>query len=143
MIKIRKYRELISLIIMIAILGGCSSLLQFPSYYDSTTYKNLTDLKPEVLVLYDSFAGNAVDSAQISALRLKFEQMLEYEKGKGPKNAETAKQIELIKSMYERHVADRLNSQTSWNETHRDNCKENIGEAFDIAISTEALKNKN
>ena len=68
--------------------------------------------------------------------------MYEYEKGKGGKNKETYEQIRIIQNMFERHVNDRLNSGT-WSKINLDNLKKNIVDAFDIAIKTERLKNKN
>jgi len=44
--------------------------------------------------------------------------------------------------MFERHVSDRLTT-GRWTTTHLNNQKQNIAEAFDIAIKTERLKNKN
>ena len=57
----------------------------FPTYYDATTYKNLTDLKTEVIMLYDSFSKEKIDSIKIDKITLKFAQIYEYEKGKGEK----------------------------------------------------------
>ena len=48
----------------------------------------------------------------------------------------------MIEEMFDRHVKDRITNGV-WSETHLDNQKENIAEAFDIAIRTESLKNKN
>lgn len=112
------------------------------TYFDPTTYKNLTDLKPEVLMLYDTFASDQVDTGKVSALRLKLAQAYEYEKGKGDKNKETYEQIAIIQNMFNRHVDERLRD-GKWNEANLSNKKENIGDAFDIAIRTERLKNKN
>jgi hypothetical protein len=120
---------------------GCASL-GFVTYYDPTTYKNLTDTKPEVLALYDTFPGDSVSQAKIEAVRLKLSQAYEYEKGKGDKNKETYEQIKKIQDMFERHVKERL-TDGKWNETHTNNKKQNIADAFDIAIQTERLKNKN
>jgi hypothetical protein len=121
-------------------LSGCASLPGI-TYYDPTTYKNLTDLKPEVTALYDIFTGDTLDNDKISAIRLKLAQMYEYEKGKGEKNKETYVQINKIQDMFERHVSDRLKN-GKWNSAHANNQKQNISEAFDIAIETEAKKNK-
>lgn len=119
---------------------GCSvSLLH---YYDPTTYKNLTDLKPQVAALYDSFVDETVDTRAVAAVRLELARVYEYEKGKGEKNRETTEQIEIIRKIFERHVEDRLKL-NHWSESHLQNAKENIEEAFDIAIQTERLKNKN
>lgn len=122
------------------LLLSCSGLLLH--YYDPTTYKNLTDLKPKVSALYDSFSEDGIDKKAIAAIRLELAQAYEYVKGKGESNQETTKQVEIIRDMFERHVQDRLDN-GKWSEIDLDNMKENIEEAFDIAISTERLKNKN
>lgn len=119
---------------------GCSSAFLY--YYDPTTYKNLTDLKPEVTALYESFIEEEIDKKAIAAVRLELAQVFEYENGKGETNHETAQQIELIRKMFEEHVQDRLKNGT-WSEANLQNRKENIEDAFDIAISAERLKNKN
>jgi hypothetical protein len=121
---------------------GCSILAGAISYYDPTTYKNLTDLKPEVVMLYQSFVQDTTDDDWIRSIRLRLAQMYEYEKGKGQNNEPTYRQIGEIKEMFERHVNDRYDS-GPWSTTHADNTIENIKEAFDIAIQTERLKNKN
>lgn len=121
---------------------GCAPFLGFPAYYDPTTYKNLTDVKPEVAALYDTFANDPADSGRIAAVRLTLARIYEYEKGKGEKNAETTRQIQIIQGMFERHMEDRLKT-GKWSATHLANKKDNIAEAFDTAIQTERLKNKN
>ena len=122
--------------------AGCVESVGKITYFDPTTYKNLTDLKPEVLMLYDTFASNTVDKGKVSALRLKLAQAYEYEKGKGDKNKETYEQIAKIRSMFERHSEERIRD-GKWNKANLSNRKESIGEAFDITIRTERLKNKN
>lgn len=131
----------------ISLLLLCLALSQtscgvFPAYYDATTYKNLTDLKAEALFLYDTFMSDSVDEAKIGSVRLKLAQAYEYEKGKGTNNTETRKQMEIIQQMLGRHVHDRL-AGGPWTAAHLANQKTNLGEAFDIAIATERLKNKN
>lgn len=129
-----------SILLFFLLLVGCSvSLLH---YYDPTTYKNLTDLKPKVAALYVSFVDEDIDTEAIAAIRLELAQVYEYEKGKGKKNQETTEQIKIIRDMFEQHVQDRLKKE-KWSNTHLQNAKENIEEAFDIAILTERLKNKN
>ncbi len=130
----------LTIICLFSILG-CAHL-KFPTYYDPTTYKNLTDLKPEVSSLYDSFSSDPINSSELSAIRLKLSQIYEYEKGKGPRNGETTQQIKLIQDIFERGVSDRVKN-GQWNETNLNNRKKNITDAFDTAIQTERLKNKN
>lgn len=131
-----------NLLFLLLYLSGCAHLLGFTTYYDPVTYKNLTDIKPEVMALYETFSGDSVDTIKVSAISLKLAQIYEYENGKGAKNIETTKQIKIIQEMFERHVADRIKN-GKWNETHLNNQKQNMAEAFDIAIQTERLKNKN
>ncbi len=131
-----------ALVIALLWITGCASLFGLVTYYDPQTYKNLTDLKPEVMALYDTFATDTMDVGRVAAVRLKFAQAHEYEKGKGKKNKPTLEQVGIIQQMVERHIADRSNT-GRWNETHLKNQKQDIGEAFDIAIVTERLKNKN
>jgi len=131
---------LISLLSCSGLLLSCSGLLLH--YYDPTSYKNLTDLKPKVSVLYDSFAQDGIDKKAIAGIRLELAQAYEYVKGKGKSNQETIKQVEIIHDMFERHVQDRVEN-GKWSEIDLENMKENIEEAFDIAISTERLKDKN
>ena len=123
-------------------LSACASFLGFPTYYDQTTYKNLTDLKVEILFLYDTFATDSIDEAKITAARLKLAQVYEYEKGKGEKNRETREQLELLQQMVERHMSDRVKG-GKWTPAHVRNQKTNLAEAFDLVIATERMKNKN
>jgi hypothetical protein len=127
-----------SLALLLVFCVGCPTVLI--SHYDPTTYKNLTDLKPEVVALYQTFTGDEVDQDQIAAINLQFDRMYEYEKGKGQNNTETAKQVDIVRAMFRRHVQERLTT-GKWSATDKDNKVVNIGEAFDIAIATERLKN--
>ena len=136
-----KYFNLILLVLIIH-LSGCANWMGFPEYFDPTTYKNLTDLKPEVMMLYDTFTKETLGDKRIERIRLKLAQIYEYEKGKGDKNKETYTQIKMINSMFKRHIEDRIENGV-WSNIHLKNQKENIGEAFDIAIRTESQKNKN
>lgn len=125
---------------------SCSLIREGITYYDPTTYKNLTDLKPEVMMIYESFGSDNIDSLPtadwVRSIRLRLAQMYEYERGKGPKNKETIEQIDKIRKMFDRHLEERL-KEGKWNEEHLLNKQENISEAFDIAIQTERLKNRN
>ena len=86
----------VSLSFLLLLSCGCAHLLGLATYYDPTTYKNLTDLKPEVIALYDTFDTDSIDMFKIAAIRLKLAQIYEYENGKGTKNAETTRQIKII-----------------------------------------------
>jgi hypothetical protein len=132
----------VSLSFLLLLSCGCAHLLGLVTYYDHTTYKNLTDLKPEVIALYDTFSTDSIDMTKIAAIRLKLAQIYEYENGKGAKNAETTKEVKIIQKMFERHVNDRL-TEGKWSDAHTNNKKGNIADAFNEAIETEVLKNKN
>ncbi|MBI3989504.1 MAG: hypothetical protein HY347_07790 [candidate division NC10 bacterium] len=130
----------LQLLLFVAILSGCS-LLQ-PSYYDPTTFRNLTALKPKVAMLYETFTYDPLNEEKIAEIRLELAQVYEYEKGKGESNRETARQVQLIREMFERHVEHRQ-KQGKWSVAFMQNALQNIQEAFDTAIRTERLKNKN
>jgi hypothetical protein len=110
-------------------------------YYDNTTYKNLTEVKPMVGQLYDSFTADALDQKMIEITRLRLEQIYEYEKGKGQNNQAMIQQMESIKKIFAGHVANRVGN-GAWNDAALENSRENIFDAFDEAIATEASKNK-
>jgi len=121
-------------------LHGCG-IFSPVSYYDSTTYRNLTELKVYTSFLYDSFMEDSVDQKDIKYVKIRLMQTLEYEKEKGIPNEKTTKQIQLIIDDFKDYVANRL-EQGKWNQTQRDNAVTNINILFDIAISSELKKNK-
>src|SRR5690606_10704919 len=121
-----------------ALLTACS--LFTVSHYDATTYRNLTETKPVIAQFYDSLTEDAVDHAELRRIRLKLDQIYEYEKGKGIDNGDIVRQIEIIRGMFERHMSDRAGG--PWSRANMENRKENMLEAFDTAIATEALKNR-
>jgi hypothetical protein len=141
-VRQNRFIRSVLLTILLLLSSGCAQWFGFPAYYDPTTYKQLTDLKPEVLRFYNKFTTEKIDQEKIDDICLKFERIYEYEKGKGLKNVETYRQIEIIQHLFERQVNDRLQNGV-WSPVHLNNQKENISEAFDIAIRTENLKNKN
>ena len=130
------------LFLLTAGLAGCSLLQGSVSYFDSTTYANLTDIKPRVVYLYETFSEDSINYAEVKAISLRLAQMYEYEKGKGARNVETTKQPGLIREMFEDDVQHRIKN-GRWSAAQRQNQSENISDAFDLAISTEWLKNKN
>lgn len=130
----------LQLLICAAILSGCAALQL--SYYDPTTFRGLTALKPKVAVLYETFTHDRLNEEKIAEVRLELAQVYEYERGKGESNRETARQVQIIREMFERHVEHRQ-KQGQWSMTFMQNARQNIEEAFDIAIRTERLKNKN
>lgn len=137
----KRFFVVTSLGVLLLAMPGCGFLSQGITYYDSTTYKNLTDLKPEVALLYEGFTLQEFDSVGARGISLKLAQIFEYEKGKGPENRTTFEQIGILRDMIQRHVDDRV-QRGPWSAAHRANEVENMSDAFDIAIQTEQLKNK-
>lgn len=131
-------RKIGFLVFISGVISSCATL----SYYDPTSYKSLTEIKPSVAYLYESFKESSFDDEKVVPVRLRLDQIYEYEKGKGIGNQESAGQIEEIRGMFQDHLVNRK-KQGVWNETQYQNALGNIMEAFDVAIKTEALKNKN
>jgi hypothetical protein len=127
------------LLVASAFVVGCGSFLL--PHYDPLTYQNLTDLKPEVALLYDTFADESLDTAKVAAIRLRLAQIFEYENGKGSANGATIRQIAEIQSEFATDVENRV-TKGKWNNVQLEARKRDIAESFDIAISTEALKNR-
>lgn len=141
--------------------SGCVHLV---SYYDSLSYKNLTDLKGEAKVFFDSCKINVATGekslASIESFVLASSKAYEYEKGKDL-NDDTVAQLETI----EETILD-IKSRYAKNKVETNDCKaRSNGEAadvntgcltkvyctakwkvletaFDIAIYTEQLKIK-
>ncbi len=120
-------------------LSGCSASRL--SYYDPTTFHGLTALKPKVVALYDTFTQDPLQEDKLAEIRLELAQIVEYEKGKGESNRETAQQVQKIREIFDRHVENR--KQGKWSKVFMEEAQQNIGDAFDLAIRTERLKNKN
>jgi hypothetical protein len=137
-----KVQQIPVFIVALALLVSGCSLFQGITYYDPTTYKNLTDLKPEVTMLYETFVSDEPDTLWIRSIRLRLAKMYEYEKGKGEKNKETAEQIKIIRENFDEDVSYRRRS-GPWSETHKQNAMRFMAGYFDTAIKTEASKNKN
>jgi hypothetical protein len=115
------------------------------SYYDATTYTQLTSLKAEATTLVESFDTKPFTENQkkIEDTTLNFKKAYEYEKGKGDPNSDTTKQFEKIYGLFIEDVNDyRENKQGELGENYFKEAAEVLGQAFDIAISTENLKNK-
>jgi hypothetical protein len=115
------------------------------TYHDAATYKNLTDLKAEAVMLVETFdtkpfAGN---EAAIADITLKFRKAYEYEKGKGKPNNDTLKQFDEVWKLLNGDIADyRENGNATLGAKYFREAAMVLGQAFDIAIATENLKNK-
>lgn len=142
------------------LLSACVSLAR----YDNNTYKSMTALKGEVKVFMDDCAAKGASGEKaLSALegfRVKLSQSYEYEAGKGSNN-ETTSQMKKLNSFfneaYARYSKNKLSGAACAERAdgelpdHATGCltvgyctakSKIMEEAFDIAISTEELKNK-
>ena len=123
-------------------LTGCSIPI---TYHDAATYKNLTDLKAETMMLVETFdtkpfAGN---EAAIADITLKFRKAYEYEKGKGKPNSDTMKQFDEIWKLLNDDISEyRANGNATLGPRYFSEAAAVLGQAFDIAIATENLKNR-
>jgi len=115
------------------------------SYYDSTTYTQLTSLKAEITTLVESFdtKSYAENEKKIDEITLNFKKAYEYEKGKGDPNSDTTKQFDKIYGLFKDDVKDyKESSPGELGIKYFQEAAKTLGQAFDIAISTENLKNK-
>lgn len=142
-LRIGSLRRLIGSVALALLAGACAVPI---AYYDVTTYKNLTDLKVETTILVASFDTKAVadNEGKISDVAMKLQKAYEYEKGKGQANSGTMIQLEKIKGMFESDVDDYRSKdpKTTLGPKYFREAATALGQAFDIAISTENLKNK-
>ena len=140
----RKYGFILiaSLLLTSTWLTGCAIPI---TYHDAATYKNLTDLKAEAVMLVETFdtkpfVGN---EAAIADITLKFRKAYEYEKGKGIANNDTLKQLDEIWKLLSADLTDyRENGNSALGPKYFREAAVVLGQAFDIAIATENLKNK-
>jgi hypothetical protein len=130
-------------VILLLTLQACTGIPI--SYYDSTTYKNLTSLKAEATTLVESFDTKKLEENQskIEEVTMAFKKAFEYEKGKGEPNSDTIKQFEKIISLFKDDVNEYRESKPGeLGRKYFSQAAVVLGQAFDIAISTENLKNK-
>jgi hypothetical protein len=124
-------------------LAACSGIPI--SYYDSTTYSQLTSLKAETTTLVESFDTKAVSENQkkIEETTLNLKKAYEYEKGKGDPNSNTTKQFDKIMKLFMDDVKEyKEKGPGALGSKYFREAARVLGQAFDIAISTENLKNK-
>ena len=127
------------------LLVGIASCAIPISYYDVTTYRNLTDLKAETTLLVASFdtVAFAQNENRIQAVQLALQKAYEYEKGKGEDNSETMTQFRKIMTLFEEDARDyRENGGQSLGPKYFAEAATVLGQAFDIAIATENQKNQ-
>jgi hypothetical protein len=123
-------------------LTGCAIPI---TYHDATTYKNLTDLKAESMMLVETFDTKpfAANEAAIADITLKFRKAYEYEKGKGIANNDTLKQFDEIQKLLNDDIADyRENGNAALGPKYFQEAARVLGQACDTAIATENLKNR-
>ena len=106
---------------------------------DAQTISQLESARDQVQSLYDTFTVATIDDDRIETVRGTLAGILQYELSKGKNNALMAEQVKSIQKLFEFHIADRK-AATRWSETHKNNKKELIGQAFSIAIATENEK---
>jgi hypothetical protein len=136
------FRSLSCVIIFTIGISGC----HFISNFDTISYKNLTDLKGEMKVTFESYsvvgAKGEKDSTVLERYRTITSQGYEYEKGKA-KNDNTIAQWETINSLVG-EVIQRYKKDGK-NELSPGYCEGKwkiLETAFDIAIATENGKLK-
>ncbi len=155
----------IRFIISINILIPISSCVHLVSYYDSVSYKNLTDLKAEASIFFESckkeIAKGSEDLEIIDGFVLSSAKAYEYEKGK-QLNDDTISQLEIIKNTINEVKARYSTNIYDEGSNSFSKCKANIDDynpssgclttgyciakwkvleiAFDIAIETEGKK---
>lgn len=131
-----------SLIFLLSLVG-CTGIPI--SYYDVTTYTQLTNLKAETTTLVESFdlKPYAENQEKIDETILNLKKAYEYERGKGNPNSDTTKQFDKIYDLFMDDVNDyKENELGELGEKYFQEAAKVLGQAFDIAISTENLKNK-
>lgn len=135
-------RRLFTLLVLALAAPSCSDVPL--SYYDPASYEQLTGLKAEATLLVESFDRKPVaeNEPRIDATTLRFRQVYEYEKGKGPTNAETAEQVEKITRLFTDDVQEyRDAGPGALGPRYFREAAIVLGQAFDVAIRTENLKN--
>jgi len=132
-----------SLMLLILTIQGCSGIPI--SYYDATTYTQLTALKAETTLLVESFDTKPVsdNEEKIEKTTLSLRKAFEYERGKGNPNSDTTKQFIKIIGLFNDDVKDyQENGPKALGDKYFREAAVVLGQAFDIAIATENLKNR-
>jgi hypothetical protein len=133
----------LSTLFCVLILSGCVGIPI--TYYDATTYTQLTSLKAETTLLIDSFDTKKVaeNRDNIEKTTLNLRKAYEYELGKGKPNSDTSKQFKIIIGLFNDDVKDyQEDGPNALGKKYFREASVALGQAFDIAIATENLKNK-
>ncbi len=140
----KKYIQLAML--QLALLSGLTACVTTAiNYFDAATYTQLTSLKAETMTLLETFDAvpYAENTLQIAATRLNLRKAYEYEKGKGELNVDTRDQLSKIMQMFATDVTDyQQHGPAALGPKYFQQAATVLGQAFDIAIATESLKNK-
>jgi hypothetical protein len=139
----RSLTRVFTAVVLAVFVGGCPSIPI--SYYDATTYTQLTNLKAETTSLIESFDQKPFlqNEAKIEATTLSLRKAYEYEKGKGAPNSDTATQFDLIAKLYADIVVEyRDLGPNRLGANYFQEAAKALGQAFDVAIKTENVKNK-
>ena len=144
--RINRWKYVIVLVACMLLTSAWLTSCAIPiSYRDAVTYKNLTDLKAEVMTLVETFDTKPVseNEAAIADIMLEFRKAREYEKGKGKSNNDTLVQLDELWKLLNDDVAEyRANGKGTLGTKYFQEAARVLGQAFDIAIATENLKNK-
>jgi hypothetical protein len=141
--RLRSLLRLVSAGLVTLVLAACSGIPI--SYYDATTYTQLTSLKAETGSLIEVFDTKAAsqNEAKIETVTLNLRKAYEYEKGKGAPNSDTTRQFEKLFKLFTDTVQEaRDNAPASLGPKYFSEASKVLGQAFDIAIATENTKNK-
>lgn len=135
-------RSLFTLLVLVCAAPSCADVPL--AAYDPVSYEQFTDLKAEATLLVESFDRKPVaeNEPRIEATTLHFRQVYEYEKGKGPTNAETVTQVEKITGLFTDDVQEyRDSGPGALGPRYFREAAIVLGQAFDVVIRTENLKN--
>ncbi len=115
------------------------------SYFDNTTYRNLTSLKVDTTMLVHSFDEISVkdNKEKINLVMIEFLKAYEYEKGKGKKNNETIVQMDKLIRLLKDDIANyREAGPGTLGKKYFQEAATILSQGFDIAIATENAKNR-
>lgn len=135
-------RHAARLALLLTVLHACAVPL---AYFDNTTFTRLTDLKVDAMALVQTFDVVPVlqNTSRIDSLRLDMLKAYEYERGKGSTNLETLEQITKIIGLFDEDVKSyRERGPGALGPRFFQEAATVLGQAFDIAIATENLKNR-
>jgi len=116
------------------------------TFRDPVTYERLCDLKVECLDVLERADGafRAETAEEVHRARLGLKKLLARELGKGESNAETAAQIQKLLELFSDQVEELARGDVAarLGPGYAAAARGQLAEAFDIAIETEALKNR-